>query len=154
MMWFLIGAAVLFVFLGGLRAFEKAPVKSVKSLAAWLLALGGLSLALLLILSGRGGIAVSALVLFGPLLWQQWKGAQGGQPNPGFGPRPQQAPPRNNGTLSRAEAYEVLGLKPGATEAEIRDAHRRLMRSAHPDHGGSDWLATRINLARDVLLRS
>ena len=44
------------------------------------------------------------------------------------------------------------GLRPGATEAEIRAAHHRLMRTAHPDSGGSDWLATRINLARDVLL--
>jgi DnaJ family protein C protein 19 len=54
--------------------------------------------------------------------------------------------------MTRAEAYQVLGLKQGATEAEIRDAHRRLMMAAHPDHGGSDWLATRINQARDILL--
>jgi curved DNA-binding protein CbpA len=54
--------------------------------------------------------------------------------------------------MSRAEAYEVLGLKPGATPAQIKAAHLRLMRAAHPDSGGSDWLATRINQARDVLL--
>jgi len=54
--------------------------------------------------------------------------------------------------MTRDEAYQVLGLQPGATEAEIRAAHLRLMRSAHPDSGGSDWLATRINQARDVLL--
>ena len=47
----------------------------------------------------------------------------------------------------------MLGLRPGATEAEIRAAHHRLMRTAHPDSGGSDWLATRINQARDVLLQ-
>jgi curved DNA-binding protein CbpA len=46
----------------------------------------------------------------------------------------------------------VLGLRPGASKAEILSAHRRLMRGAHPDTGGSDWLAARINLARDVLL--
>ena len=45
----------------------------------------------------------------------------------------------------------MLGLHPGATEAEIRAAHHRLMRTAHPDSGGSDWLAMRINQARDVL---
>ena len=47
----------------------------------------------------------------------------------------------------------MLGLRPGAGEAEIRAAYTRLMRGAHPDSGGSDWLATRINQARDTLLR-
>ena len=56
--------------------------------------------------------------------------------------------------MTPEEAYQVLGLHPGATEEEIRAAHHRLMRTAHPDSGGSDWLATRINQARDVLLRS
>jgi curved DNA-binding protein CbpA len=54
--------------------------------------------------------------------------------------------------MTREEAYQVLGLKPGATEADIRAAHHRLMRAAHPDSGGSDWLASRINQARDMLL--
>ena len=56
------------------------------------------------------------------------------------------------GRMSRQEAFAVLGLAEGATETEIRAAHRRLMRAAHPDGGGSDWLAARINEARDVLL--
>lgn len=54
--------------------------------------------------------------------------------------------------FGRAEALEVLGLEEGATEEEIRAAHRRLMRAAHPDHGGSAWMAARVNAARDVLL--
>jgi hypothetical protein len=56
------------------------------------------------------------------------------------------------GRMSRGEALAVLGLAEGASEDEIRAAHRRLMRAAHPDGGGSDWLAARINEARDVLL--
>ncbi|MFM2150843.1 MAG: hypothetical protein RLZZ187_3149 [Pseudomonadota bacterium] len=62
-------------------------------------------------------------------------------------------PPRPaGGRMTRAEALEVLGLAEGADEAAIRAAHRRLMRAAHPDQGGSDWLASRLNEARDVLL--
>ena len=66
------------------------------------------------------------------------------------GPRP--APARQPG-LSRAEAAEILGVAPDASRQEITAAHRRLMLRLHPDQGGSDWLANRINSARDRLLR-
>jgi len=54
--------------------------------------------------------------------------------------------------MSEAEALEILGLAPGATRDEIKAAHRRLMRSAHPDAGGTDWLAARVNAAKARLL--
>jgi DnaJ family protein C protein 19 len=153
MLWLVFGGLTLFLFLGGLRAFERASVTTVKSLFTWIGALAGISLALLLVLSGREGLAFGALAMFGPLIWRRWqthRAATGGQQRPAGGSAP--PPPRRPGNMTPEEAYQVLGLRPGASEADIRAAHHRLMRTAHPDSGGSDWLATRINQARDVLL--
>jgi hypothetical protein len=58
----------------------------------------------------------------------------------------------SSGNMSRIEALKVLGLQDGASADDIRAAHRKLISQNHPDKGGSDYLASKINEAKDTLL--
>ena len=138
-------AALVLLLLGG-EAFSRARVATIKALLAWVAALAGLSLLTLMLLSGRGATALAAVPFLMPLAASWWRDRF--QTQGAARPRSPAAP-----RMSRAEAFEVLGLREGATEAEIRAAWLRLMQTAHPDRGGSDWLAAKLNQARDTLLR-
>lgn len=108
----------------------------------WLFALLGVIVALLLRL-------MPVLLRYAPdlqRLWFVFKSArQTGRQGPG-------SRAGSNGKMSIDEAYEILGLSPGASKQDIIQAHRRLMQKIHPDRGGSDYLAAKINLAKKILL--
>jgi hypothetical protein len=116
------------------------------------------ALAIWLALEDRVGIAV----LLGSMAWGLFTGGRvwpGGWPHYHFpgSEKPdhnaeQDIPRSRSSTMSRAEALKVLGLEEGATEEDIRAAHKKLMMQNHPDRGGSDYLASKINEAKDVLL--
>lgn len=74
--------------------------------------------------------------------WREEAAKTGGRGTEAFG----------EGPMSRDEAYRILGLDPGAGTEEIKEAYHRLMAGLHPDHGGSNYLAAKINQAKDVLL--
>ncbi len=142
MIFLLLGLGSLLAVMAALGMFSRAQIGDIKQFGVWTLGIGGLLLAALLFFTGRGAIAIAGLVFLGPLLWS-WTGLS----------RPSAPSAANRtGRMTREEALEVLGLKAGASKAEIKAAYLRLMRAAHPDQGGSDWLATRINQARDTLL--
>ena len=143
----------------GLRWLSRtSPAKARKALIA-----GGLGLlvvvGVVLVASGKmaGLFAVAAglapwvtraVRLHG--LWQGFRRMTGAPPPDA---EAGQAPPAGPDTaMTRSQAYEVLGLTSEASPEEIREAHRRLMRTNHPDSGGSTWIATRLNQARDLLL--
>ncbi len=82
-----------------------------------------------------GKLLPGAGLMAGALLWAAWRRRSSGPP-----PMPVE------------DARRLLGVGPNATLAEIRDAHRRLIARVHPDSGGSDELAHRVNVARDTLV--
>ena len=124
------------------------------SMAPWqrtVLLIAGLSLGAGLLARGGAELAAPLLAVLLPLLLRSFgtrhppvsPSSSAGSAHPGAS---------TDSAMSRDEAFEVLGLSPGASQDDIRAAHRRLIQRMHPDRGGSAYLAARLNQARRVLL--
>ncbi|RFA24659.1 hypothetical protein CAI21_20810 [Alkalilimnicola ehrlichii] len=111
---------------------------------ALLVATGRLSL-LVAAVTGAVTLIARLLPLISFLPVGKWLRSRGSQEKEKTTPPAQTA-------LSKQDAYDILGLEPGATASEIREAHRRLIQRLHPDRGGSGYLAAKINRAKDTLL--
>jgi hypothetical protein len=126
----------------------------------------GLAVVVLLLLSLRGklpwlvAVVGSALAVLPRILgWaMQMRGLHGqwqkSQQQSTQGQQQAGAKSASHGRMSAAEAREILGVKENATRDDIIEAHRRLINKMHPDRGGSDYLAAKINQAKDVLLKN
>ncbi len=142
----LLGALTLLVVMSALGMFSRAQIRTIKAFSIWFAGIAGLLLAALMMLAGKEVAGLVTLGALGPLLWS----FRAPRPKRPAGARPQSQP--RSSAMSTDEALSVLGLARGADRATIQAAYLRLMQAAHPDRGGSDWLAARINQARDVLL--
>ena len=138
----------LLLFIGGLvvlaalyRFFLKAGTRQIKAMLLSCLAAGIFLASLFLAVTGRLPAAIAILVALWPVIIAYMR------------TRAQRTVNAENLPMTEKEAYEVLGLPEGAPPEEIKEAHIRLMKKVHPDQKGSDWLAKKINAAKDLLLK-
>ena len=130
--------------LGLLCLIRRWPKLEIGRVLRWLALAGAAMVALVVLVRGGAAVLLPIGLVLAPMLFRYWYSREPTQPN-------QNARP-GCVNLERAEAYRVLGLSPGASKEAIKAAHRRLMQRVHPDHGGSDELAARVNKAKDLLL--
>ncbi|MEL6378448.1 MAG: hypothetical protein AAFQ29_01645 [Pseudomonadota bacterium] len=102
-------------------------------------------------------LALMVLVAAGAVLgiegWKQTR-IDGMEAEQGGDADPPRAPVTTGASITtREDAAKLLGLSPDSPVEEVKKAHRNLISRLHPDTGGTDFLATQINQARDLLLR-
>ena len=149
MPYVLLAIAILIGAYGLYRFFMSASVQQIKSLFLVLIALVMVVSLFFLAFTGRLATALGLMAAGTPLAlgWlrtrsqrRKWE-------------RTQKAASSAGDEMTRNKAHEILGLKDGASRAQIIEAHKRLMKKIHPDQEGSEWLAKQINAAKDFLLK-
>ncbi|MFC4349810.1 DnaJ domain-containing protein [Kordiimonas lipolytica] len=142
--WLVIGLILAFSLLVLLNWWANADVETAKRSLFW--AIVGLCalFGVVMLAAGKGFLAVipagfAAWRMFGTKASERLKSKSEGRA-------------RSSGGMTRQEALDVLGLEDGASEQEINQAYRKLMAQCHPDKGGNDYLAGKLNEAKQTLL--
>ena len=143
---------IIGIFLAGLLMvllnwWACADVSAARKALFWaIVALCGL-FGLILFATGKG---FAAILPAGFAAWRMFGTRLGAKPG-ATGQSGNRWPQRQSG-MSRSEALEVLGLDASASEDQINATYRKLMAKYHPDKGGNDWMAAKLNEARKILL--
>lgn len=145
-----IGVLLVLILHLALKWFSRADAPTVRTVFRWLAVAVIITAIFFLIRFGLLHLAaiLSFLSVAVPL-WQRYQASKA-RLNGNAGAPPPHHPSRSR--MSTAEAREILGVDETATRKDIISAHRKLIQKNHPDQGGSKYLASKINEARDVLL--
>jgi len=129
------------------RFFLNADVQQVKAFFLLSMAVVLCVALFTLAVTGRLPAAIAILSALAPLALGWWKARRDEQTetlDTGF----------NDEVQTREDALEVLGLSEDASQADIKAAYKKLMQKVHPDHEGSEWMAAKLNQAKDILLKN
>lgn len=146
--YLLIGLLLALALLMVLGWWSRTDTDTAKRSLFWLaLAIAGL-LGLGLLATGRG---IASILPIGYTVWRLYAGHKATSGGRQSGTNNGRSAAQTN--LSREEALEILGLADPVTEDDVQSKYRKLMAKAHPDAGGSKWMASQLNAARDRLLQ-
>lgn len=145
MPYLLLGIGVLVGLYALYRFVLKADIKQIKALIYTAFIAGVVIATFVLAVTGRLPAAIALAATVVPLVFGFIK-SQKEHDAP--------SPPQSSSISTSEEALDILGLEDGASEEDIKAAYKKLMAKVHPDHEGSEWMAAKLNEARDFLLNN
>ena len=149
--WLILGTVLAGLLLLALRWWSQATVASAKRSLFWLVILICLLLGTLLFAAGKGILAVLPVGYSVFRFLSEMRGTTQRTGASDTSSNHQRYSPGKK-FMTRKEALEILGLPMDASDMDIRSAYKRLMSVNHPDKGGSDWMAAKLNDAKKTLL--